>query len=285
MKKIILAICISTAGWTAARAGGDDILLMAERFYSAGDYYSAITEVMRYQCLFPSGPLNSRSMLLMGKAYFRGGNYQAAADVFTLCHREFSARRDGEEALYLAGFAFLAGAAPLEWMKSADLYRVTYTKPLFAEELDRDACFASALGMDLAGSMREVRRYQGLHRRGKYREEVGRLEGLVREETGRPRRHLWLSVLGSVFVPGFGHFYTGNYAAGFLTLFTNAFFSFMIYNGYRLHDTFQMVFFGIAEAIVYQYNIFGAVRAADEYNGKRDRDFFKRVRLEMSVPF
>ncbi len=285
MKKTFITVLVLLAAWNGARAGEDDVRRMALWYYSLGDYYATITEALRYQCLYPSGPWRGKGMLLMGKAYYKGSNYRAALDVFTACHRGFSGNAEGEEALYLAGFVQLMKGSPPEAARLQDLYRFTYRKGAFIEELDRDACFAAVLDRDLPGTMKVISTYRGRYPNGKYRGDVDRLEKELAGESVRPRRHLWLSVLGSVFFPGFGHFYTGNYTAGFLTFLTNALCIFMIYNGYRHHDTYQMVFFGLAEAVVYNYNLFSAARAVNEYNGKRDRELFRRVQLGITASF
>ncbi len=284
-KKITMAVILASGLWTGAHAAGNDILDLAEKHYAGGDYYSAITEVLRYQHFNPAGPLYPRSMLLMGKAYYKGNNYQKALNIFFSCFQSYSGKVEGEEALYLAGFVQLMKGAPSEAMKTHDLYRVTYRKGAFLEELDRDDCFASALTTDFHGALTQIMKYRERYPMGRYRGDLDHLEALLREETAAPRRYLWVSVLGSIFIPGFGQFYTGNYAAGFLTLFTNALCVFMIYNGYRLHDTFQMVFFSLAEVVVYQYNLYGAVRAVDEFNKKRNNDFFKKVQLSITASF
>lgn len=285
LKKAIMTFFLVSASWIGAHAAGNDILDLAERYYSGGDYYSAITEVLRYQHFNPSGALYPRSMLLMGKAYYKGNNYQKALNIFFSCFQDYSKRVEGEEALYLAGFIQLVKGAPSEAMKTHDIYRVTYRRGAFIEELDRNDCFASALTTDFNGALNQIMKYRERYPLGKYRSDLDRLEALTQEESVKSRRHLWVSVLGSVFIPGFGQFYTGNYAAGLLTFLSNALCVFMIYNGHRLHDTFQMVFFSLAEVVVYQYNIFGAVRAVDEFNKKRNHDFFKKVQLGITASF
>ncbi len=285
MKKIVIAAFLVLVAWSGARAGEKDVRDMALWYYSHGDYYATITEAMRYQCLYPSGPWLGRSVLLMGKAYYRGSNYQAALNLFAACHRGFSGAAEGEEALYRAGFVQLIKGSPLEAVRLHDLYRATYREGAFLEELDRDACVVAVIAGDMPGTMKVIRTYRERYPQGKYRGDVDRIESALIEDSVKPRRHLWLSVLGSAFFPGFGHFYTGNYATGFLTLLTNALCIFMIYNGYRLHDTYQMVFFGLAEAVVYGYNLFSAARVVNEYNAKRDRDLFRRVQLGITASF
>lgn len=282
---LVVALFLIFAAYSRASADEGGILDLAKRYYDSGDYYSTITEIMRYRFLYPSGSRVPRAMLLMGKAYWKGSNIRKAVGVMNSCHGEFPGTAEGEEALYLTGFIPLMSALPFEATEAQDAYRAAYRKGRFLEELERDACFAPALAMDMQGALRQIGMYRDRHPDGKYAGDMLRLEGAIAEETGRPRRHLWASVLGSVFVPGFGHFYTGHYATGILTLFTNALCAFMIYDGSRRHDTFQTVMFSLAGAAVYQYNIFSAIRVVDEYNGKRDRDFFRKVRLGISSAF
>jgi TM2 domain-containing membrane protein YozV len=283
--KLIITIAVVTCTWSAARAGEGDVYKMARYYYDGGNYYSAITELLRYQCLYPAGPDYHRSMILMGKAYYKGTNYPGALQVFYSCHRDFPETAEGDEGLYLAGFTMLMKGVPHEAQKFYDLYRVSYQKGKFMEELDRDACFAAAFAMDLPGSLNSIGKYRERYRQGKYGADVDALEKNVLAEMDGHRRHLWASVLGSIFIPGFGQFYTGNYGTGVLTFISNALCIFMIYNGYRLHDTYQMVFFSLAEAFLYQYNIFSAVRVVDDFNRKRNGDFFKKIRLGITAAF
>lgn len=266
-------------------AGEKEMLGLAEEHFARGEYYNAITEVLRYQHSYPAGARYPDSMILMGKGYYRGKNYARALEIFLSCHRAYRDSAAGEEGLYYSGFIHLMKGSSPEAARVQDIYSVTYTSGKFIEELDRDRCFASALALDLPGSWNQIGKYRERHPGGKYRADVDRLDGLLREEINRPRRHLWASVLGSIVFPGFGHFYTGNYAAGILTFLTNALFSFLIYNGWRNHDTFQMVFFSLAEAMVYQYNIWSAVRGVEDFNRRQNEIFFSRVRLAVTVPF
>lgn len=283
--RALFALMIVASACCGLAAGEDEVLETARRYYEGGDYYSAITEVMRYQFLFPAGSGYARSMLLMGKAYYRGGNYRAALGVFSSCGRDFAGSPAGEEALYLSGYMQLEKGELSGAMIAAGEYRRRYPAGAFIEEMDRDACFSAALSRDRAGSREHIRAYREKYPEGKYRAGLERLEKTLDGDAARPQRYLWLSVLGSALIPGFGHFYTGHYTEGVLTLFSNALFIFMICNAAMMNNTFQIVFFSLAEAVVYQYNLFSAVRVVDEYNGKRERDFFRNVRLGMTASF
>jgi hypothetical protein len=271
--------------WAGPAAGDREILDRAKSYYASGDYYTAITEAMRYQSLYPAGPFFPESMLIAGKAYFRGNNVTKAEEVLLSCHRNYPDRIEGEESLYMAGYVHLLKGSPRDAARLSDVYAVSYPKGLFREELDRNNCYILALMSDTVGSMNEIRKYKELYPDGKYVKELGRLEDLTRDEWSKPGRSAWISVIGSVFFPGFGHFYTGNYAVGCLTFITNALCGFLIYNASRNRNTFQIVFFSAAGATAYSYNIWSAIRQVDEFNLKRSHDFFKSVRLGITGSF
>jgi len=79
----------------AFAADSHPLLQQAERHMENRQYYHAITEIMRYQYLYPRGKEYYGSMLMMGKAYFLGDNYYQATQVMAECYN--AARDTGEE--------------------------------------------------------------------------------------------------------------------------------------------------------------------------------------------
>jgi outer membrane protein assembly factor BamD (BamD/ComL family) len=219
----------------------------------------------------------------MGKAYFKGGNYQQAMKILQSCHTSFALRQEGEEALYLSGYMSMIKGLSLESDKFYSYYRAAYKGGSFIERIDRDLCYASALMDDHAGSLRRIEAYRRAYPSGKFMSQIDYLEKTVAADRSRTRKHLWISVLGSILIPGFGHFYTGHPVTGLMTLLTNGILCYLIYNGYRENDIYQMVFFGALELIMYQYSIYGAVRGVREH-GRRE-PFYRQVKLGLSSSF
>jgi TolA-binding protein len=73
---------------------------LAEYHYNNLEYYNAITETMRYQYLYPDGALFSKSMLIMGKSYYKGGDREKALNIFMECYDRFTNLNEGETALF-----------------------------------------------------------------------------------------------------------------------------------------------------------------------------------------
>ena len=188
MTRLLCMFMIIAAACSVFAAGEDEILETARQYYEGGDYYNAITEVMRYQFLFPAGSGFAQSMLLMGKAYYRGENYRAAFGALYACGRDYAGSPAGEEALYLAGYIQLVKGETYDAGIIAGEYRARYPAGRFVEELDRDACFAAALTRDPSGSRQGIKAYREKYPEGKYRADPRGLRTPAGDAV-RPRRH------------------------------------------------------------------------------------------------
>ncbi len=258
-------------------ADGREIIALMKANLDGGDYYSAATEGMRYRCLYPGGPLVPSSLLLSGEAYYRGGNYYEAVSAFSECYHSHRATPEAERALISLGYIRLTTGSPFFALRTCQEYRYIYPEGRFREEADIDACFAMALQSDFDGTKTALAAYETMHPDGAYGPHARELERLVEEEINRPRKSLAVSVGGSILIPGFGHFYTGRYLEGFLALFTNSAFLYLIYDAWRDDNKFRMAVFGFAGFTVYQYSLVSSVRNVHEYNSREP--FQRSVRL------
>lgn len=258
-------------------ADGAEIISLMKANIESGDYYSAVTEGMRYRFLFPGGPLIPASLLLSGEAYYRGGNYYEAASAFSDCYQSHRATPEAERALLSLAYIRLATGSPFFALRTYQEYRYVYPDGRFREEADIDACYAMALQSDFDGTRAGLASYDSRYPNGTYYVHARELERLVDEEINRPRKSLAVSVGGSILVPGFGHFYTGHYLEGFLALFTNSAFLYLIYDAWRDDNKFRMAVFGFAGFTVYQYSLVSSVRNVYEYNSREP--FNRSVRL------
>ncbi|MCP4134029.1 MAG: outer membrane protein assembly factor BamD [bacterium] len=258
-------------------AGEKEIIDQAALHYKNGEYYNTITEAKRYQYFYPRGSFYSRSMVLEGKAYFDGDNYGMASHVLMNCYRNHTSEPSGDEALYLLGSMRLMKGPPMYALRTFQEYNYIYMNGKYREEAALNNCYALALSSRLEDAAREIEQYRLKYPGGKYLSDAAKLEKQVLAEMERPRKSVYVSVLGSLFIPGFGHFYTGNYANGFFSLFTNALLIYLIYDGYQKDDKFQMIFFTLVELSFYQYSVYGAISDVHQYNNRAA--FSREVRL------
>ncbi|RPI95549.1 MAG: hypothetical protein EHM32_05560 [Spirochaetales bacterium] len=273
---MLLALALSLPT-RAVLADGAEIIALMKANLDSGDYYSAATEGMRYRFLYPGGPLVPTSLLLSGEAYYRGGNYYEAASAFSDCYQSHRAAPEAESALISLGYIRLATGSPFFALRTYQEYLYVYPEGRFREEADIDACYAMALQSDFDGSRSALAVYVATYPDGPYGGHARELERLIEEEINRPRKNLALSVGGSILIPGFGHFYTGRYLEGFLALFTNSAFLYLIYDAWRDDNKFRMAVFGFAGFTVYQYSLVSSVRNVYEYNSREP--FHRSVRL------
>ncbi len=283
MNKIIIFIAIFFLSIVPLRAEERDLIKFAELSYGKTEYYSTITSLMRYQYLYPHGKYYAESMLLMGKAYYRGDNFGRAAEVLTSAYGRFPDEEAGEESLYILGRMRLMSASPFYALRSFQEYLHVYEEGRYREDAIFNSCYSYALSPAISLAQRKINEYRKAYPRGKYLEEIDQLEKSIRYEINRPKKSVGVAVAGSLIFPGFGHFYTGNYSTGFLSLFTNALLIFLIYDGYRDERKAQMLVAGLAELSFYQYSIYEGARNVNRYNSREE--FYRHVRLSIGTKF
>jgi len=266
-----------------ATASGDDLIGLADRYNKNGEYYNAVTELMRYQYLYPGGAGYPLSMLMMGEAYYRGGNYQKSVSSLKDCHERYGNTPEGEKAMYGTGFVSLALGSPQFAYRAYREYQYIYKDGLFTEDVERDMCYTMALMRDLKGAGDAALAYENDYENSKYLAEIKNFRILINEEINRPKKNVWISVLGSVIIPGFGHFYTGKYGLGVLSLATNALFGYLFYDGYVDRSKPRMIVFGLAGFSFYQYSLYSSITDVYEYNNHEG--FYKSLKLSAAKEF
>ncbi|MBN2041902.1 MAG: hypothetical protein JW864_17840 [Spirochaetes bacterium] len=264
-------------------ASEKQIIKTAETFNNNMLYYNAITETMRYQFLYPGGKYFPKSMLIMSEAFRKGGNYSKAINTLSECYTKYKDRPEGEEALYMTGFTRLSMGSSYFAYRTFQDYLYIYEKGRFTEDVLFDMCFTLILLKDLDSAKKASSDYSKKYKNGKYFKEIKDLQQLIDDEINRPQKNVWVSAIGSVFVPGFGHFYTGKYGVGALSLISNALFMYLFYDGYRDRDKTRMIVFGLAELSVYNYSLYSSVRNVHEYN--EHSEFYKAIALRLEKKF
>lgn len=268
---------------SALFATDSELYYLAENHYKNREYYAAITEVMRLKHLYPKSSYIPKSFFLAGKAYYLGGNYSMAVNELDLCFSLYKKTSEAEDALNMVSYIRLREGSPLYALYSINLYRQTYPSGRYNEDTSLNNCYISAFTSDLNLALDEVKKFRVAFPEGKLADEAAHLESEIIREINRPKKSLFVSVGGSILIPGFGHFYTGHYAEGVLSFITTTALAFLSYDGYRARNNFRMIFFGVAGLSFYQYSIVSAVNNVDEYNSRDG--FIKRLRISLSREF
>jgi hypothetical protein len=277
---IVLAVILINI---SAFASEKNLINLAESYNKNGEYYNAITEIMRYQYLYPNGSSYPLSMLVLSDAFYKGGNYNKAINTLTECYEKYRNTHEGEKAFYKTGYVQLTLGSPYLAFRIYQEYRYLYKDSFFSEDISRDICYSFILMKDLSEAKRAVMYYEDNYSEGKYLQEIKELKLLINEEVNRPKKSLWVSVLGSIVVPGFGHFYTGKYDVGILSLVSNALLIFLFYDGYKDKSKARMILFGLGEFSFYQYSLYSSISNVYEYNN--NEKFFKSVQVGAAKEF
>lgn len=266
-----------------ARAGEKELVDLSMLHYNKGEYYNSITESMRYQYNYPQGKYYAEAILIMGNAYFKGDNYYKASAAYTECYSKYANTPEGEEALLRLGYIRIIKGSPYFAYRSLQEYRYIYDNGRYIEDAEAALCYAGALMDDLPGAKENIQAYRDKYPEGKYTEELNNLNKLIDSEINKTKKSVWVSVAGSVFLPGFGHFYTGKYKIGLLSFFSNAALISLFCHSYKNNNKFGMLIFGIGELSFYQYSLYSAISNVYEYNS--DKNFRKSIKLSILQRF
>ncbi len=163
-----------------ARSDGSDLLGLALEHYNNGEYYNAITETMRYQHLHPGGALYPDSLLLMGKAYFRGKNSGQALDTMVKCFESYRDTPQGETALMYSGHIRLLSGSPYYAHRTYLTYEYLYKNGKYTEDAHFDKCHTLALIGELEEAKREIDSYEKLYRTDTQNSKLNDLRNLYR---------------------------------------------------------------------------------------------------------
>jgi len=279
VKKIIALLVLIIASSLYA----DPLIDLSKTFLDNKEYYHAITECMRYQYCYPDGAQYPESMLIMSKAYFFGGNYYRATDIAHECYQKFSTTPWGQRALYnLATMRLLEGSAFFAYRNFQEYFSM-YPEGILKEQATLNFIYTQAVLHYYSDAEKDLQQFIATSSNESLKSEAAQFAQVFNDYQKRPKKHLWLSVAGSLVFPGFGHFYTGNYSVGIMSFVSTAACAALAYRGYTHDNNFQLVFFGLAGFTFYQYSLVSAVINVYEYNS--DTQLKEAIRLSVLKRF
>ncbi|MCX7680293.1 MAG: outer membrane protein assembly factor BamD [Spirochaetes bacterium] len=276
---LLCAIIFSSPTW-----GNEELIIkLAETYYQHGDYFNAITESLRYQFLYPKGKYHAKSMILEGKAYWKGKNPTQALEAMNKCFEMHPQTEEGEEALlYSARMRLLVGS-PYFAHRTLLSYEYLYNKGKFLEEIHADKCYSLALMGELTEAKNSIAAYMGTYKNGKYYSSLKDLEKLIDNEERKPHKSYVIAIGGSIIIPGFGHFYAGDWKVGMLSFASTVTCFYLAWDGYRDDNIMRSLLFGVIGVSLYQHSLFSSSTNVYHYNSRES--FYKKVMLGYTGKF
>ncbi len=255
----------------------------AEHYYSKQEYYSTITELMRYQFLYPEGALFPQSMVLMGKSWYMGGDSSEAESIFSDCYKKYPESLPGQQALFYSGYIRLSEGSFYYALKIFQEYKFVYKNGDFYEDSVFNICLAEILAENYIDAQNGFAEYRKLFPEGRYGEEADLLSARITEEQNRLYKSPWIAGISSAVIPGLGYFYTEKYLLGLFAMLSNGALIYLAYDGYRDGNMFKMIVFSVVEFSFYNWSLGGSILSAREYNDSRE--FRKEIYLHIKRPF
>ncbi|MFA5517982.1 MAG: hypothetical protein WDA74_01870 [Spirochaetota bacterium] len=254
-------------------ASGDHLMNTALRHFERGEYYNTITETMRYRYLYPSGERYGESLILSGMASYRGGDNSGAINSFQETFNLFPDSYYGQQGLHYLGMVRLASGSTAFALNNFLEYNYIYKEGYFYEDSLFYLCLARALSEDYNEAQNAIGYYREIFPEGSYTDRAISLSNKIKYEQEKVQKSPLKAAVASALVPGLGYVYTENYMLGLFSFATNGLFIYLIYDGYRKKNNFQMIFFSLVELSFYNYAIMGSIKSAYDYN---DSGSFKR---------
>ncbi len=269
MKKLLFCFIISfiTPPIFPSEKG---LIELAEYHYNKKEYYNSITESMRYQFLYPQGSLFSKSLLIMSKSYYKGGNKEKALFTLSECFEKFTNNDDGQIALFYNGLIRLESGSYNLALKSFLEYDYIYNNGIYKEDALINLTIAYSITGNYEDAEKVVLNYKKTFPNGKYQKKMDELSILIDDLKLKPEKNPFIAGLSSAIIPGSGYFYTEKYMLGIFSFLTNSALIYGIYDGYKKRNQFQMIFFSVIELSFYNYSIIGSVKSVNEYNTHND---------------
>lgn len=244
---------------SAPAEGSAQAFSFATSLLEEGDHYRAIGEFKRALFLGAAGEEASRARYLIGVAYLRGEQFEAAISHYRQAALLESALRQ-DELLLQVGYAYYL------WGKHPDAYRelsgwlASQADPPGPSQLRARYLLGwTSLAMGLhQQAAREFERLPDFGGRGQLIASSRELERL-------PYRSPWVAGLLAL-IPGAGHVYIGQPLVGLAAFSWNALFGFAVFDSIRRANVASAVVFGLLEALWYSGNVFGAVSGAHKFN-------------------
>ncbi|MEW5852962.1 MAG: TM2 domain-containing protein [Myxococcota bacterium] len=257
----------------------EEDLHFGDHLFDDGDYYRAVTEYRRY--LFRTkgrGEHAPRVAMAIGEAYLRGAQYEAAALQFdSVAERRMDPL--GRSVAELASArAYLLDERPLLARPKA---RRIFQDPSLDDGLRAEA------GLLLGLSYMEGENYAKAQKvfldprlqKGSRAPLAKALLNAISQRDRLPQKSPILAFLFSL-VPGFGHFYLGQWAVGFTALLWNGLFIFGAADAWLQRSWGVAIILTLLELTFYGGSIFGAVTGAFKYNRDQELNWRDAVRAQ-----
>lgn len=264
-------------------ANEKDIISLGQTYYKNHEYYNTISEMMRYQFLYPNGKYYKESILLEGLSYYNGLNYYKAVEKLSYCFNNYQKSKQGEQALVYLAYIRMLDGSPYFANRTVKEYLYIYPNGNYLEKMEFELISSYALMGNLRYAKIMANKFIEKYPNSKYLSNVQQLKNSIDFEKNRNKKSVPVAVIGSIFLPGFGYFYTGNYKLGTLSFLSNAALIALIANGIRNKNMFQIVFFSLIELSFYQNSIFGGIKSVRKYNSRDNFD--KELRLGIKKRF
>lgn len=260
-------------------------LKLGDAFMAEDEYYRAITEYKKFLFLFPDSGKAGYASFRIGLAYYRGQEYEAAAQTFATVKKKY------KESGYVAESGYFEG---LSYWK---LGRFDRAETMFEQVVAQAPASAQAplalLGKSLVsfdeknlpGCREGLSRFLTSYPDDPQARNVRQTIALLDEKGEPPRKSPVLAGMMSALVPGSGYMYAGRYGDGITALVVNGLFIAGTVVAIHQEEYAVAAIVGGVGLPFYVGNIYGSANAATKWNIGVRKELRERIVVSLDYHY
>lgn len=247
---------------------------LADHFFSAGDYYRAITEYKRFLFFFPHSPQTEEVYFKMAKSYLRGQKWADALLTLDRLQKQFPHSSRQGEAYLLKGLCYLGQKEYTQGHYF--LQRASVASP--GTPIADEAYFQAGRAYieeekykEAAWAFSKIDRTSPLFARGEYW-----VQGLEKINEVPQKSPLAAGMLAAI-LPGAGHLYGERYRDAAVAFLLNAAFIWGMVEAFQRENYAVGVLLTFFELGWYSGNIYSAISSAHKYNKQKKKEYLQEL--------
>jgi TolA-binding protein/TM2 domain-containing membrane protein YozV len=258
---------------------------MADVFMEEREYYRAITEYKKFLILFPDSEKADYALFKTGMAYYRGEEYEAAMQSFSVFRGKYQASPYLPEASYFEG---------LSYWKTKDREKARATFDTLSEvfpgsEFAPLALVASSLlaleAEDITASRNRLERVTDRYPEYSGSKNAKEAMPLIDQYPSLPQKSKTLAAVMSAIVPGSGYIYADHLGDGITAFIINGLFIAGTVIAIDGENYAVAAIVGGVGLPFYVGNIYGSANTAKKWNLGVKRELRNKVFLTLDFNF
>ncbi|MGE5839980.1 MAG: tetratricopeptide repeat protein [Deltaproteobacteria bacterium] len=260
-------------------------LKIADVFMEEREYYRAITEYKKFLILFPDSERADYALFKTGMAYYRGEEYEATVQSFSVLRGRYQASPYLPEASYFEGLSYWKMKDREKARAAFDTLSEVFPQSEFAPLALVGSSLLALEEEDITASRNRLERVTDRYPEYSGSKNVKEAMPLIDQYPSLPQKSETLAAVMSAIVPGSGYIYADHLGDGITAFIINALFIAGTVTAIDRENYAVAAIVGGVGLPFYLGNIYGSANAAKKWNLGVKRDLRNNVFLTLDFNF